>query len=472
MDYFIGKEKIDLIMQESMVEETEKLIADLRDEIAGNNYIAPKEYTKTGVKRGLRNEDGSGVLAGLTRIASVQGYVMLDGERHPMPGRLIYRGINVEDLINGFINENRWGYEETVYLLLFGSLPTQEQLDKIHSVLNQWSALPTGFTEDMILRAPSRDVMNKLARGVLSLYSYDRDAEDQSLEAELFKAIRLIARTPTIVANAYHVKEHYYDNKSLYLHRPQPELSLAENFLYSIRHDNSYTDDEARLLDLCLVLHAEHGGGNNSAFSCRVLSSTGTDIYSAIAAAIGALKGPKHGGANKKVMEMFNDIKENIRDWEDDDEIKDYLRRILNKQAGDGSGLIYGMGHAVYTLSDPRAVMLKKFARKVAEQKDCDDELELLESIERLTPEVFFDEKESDKIICANVDMYSGFVYSMLGIPTDLYTPLFAIARMAGWCAHRIEEVTGESNRIMRPAYRYMNARVPYVPLVERNKQA
>lgn len=468
MDYYLGKEKVDLMMQESVVQKSKELIAELRDEITENNYVAPGEYTKYGVKRGLRNEDGSGVLAGITRIASVQGYVMLDGVRTPMPGRLIYRGINIEDLINGFINENRWGYEETVYLLLFGSLPTQEQLEKMHTVLNEWSALPTGFTEDMILRAPSRDVMNKLARGVLALYSYDRDAEETGLESELFKAIRLIARTPTIVAHAYAVKQHYYDNQSLYLHRPQPDLSLAENFLYSIRRDNSYSEDEARLLDLCLVLHAEHGGGNNSAFSCRVLSSTGTDIYSAIAAAVGALKGPKHGGANMKVMEMFSGIKENVRDWKDDDEIRAYLRRILNKEAGDRSGLIYGMGHAVYTLSDPRAVMIKKFARKVAADKGRLEELELMESVERLSPDVFFDEKDSDKVICANVDMYSGLVYSMLGIPEELYTPLFAIARMAGWCAHRIEEVTGASNRIMRPAYRYMNKPVAYVPLDKR----
>ncbi len=468
MDYYLGKEKIDLMVQESIVRESRELIDDLSDEIRNNNYIAPGEYSKFGVKRGLRNEDGSGVLAGITRIASVQGYYMLDGVRTPMPGRLIYRGISIEDLIDGFVKENRWGYEETVYLLLFGSLPTQAQLDQMHHILNEWSTLPTGFTEDMILRAPSRDVMNKLARGVLALYSYDRDAEDMSLESEVFKAIRLIARTPTIVAHAYAVKQHYYDNQSLYLHRPQPDLSLAENFLYSIRRDNSYSEDEARLLDLCLVLHAEHGGGNNSAFSCRVLSSTGTDIYSAIAAAVGALKGPKHGGANMKVMEMFSAIKEDVRDWKDDDEIRNELRRILNKEAGDRSGLIYGMGHAVYTLSDPRAVMIKKFARKVAAEKGMLEELELMERVERLSPDVFFDEKDSDKVICANVDMYSGLVYSMLGIPEELFTPLFAIARMAGWCAHRIEEVTGTSNRIMRPAYRYMNNNISYVPLDQR----
>lgn len=452
----------------TMVTYSKDFVSRLCDEYKKNNYIAPEDYSIYGVKRGLRNEDGTGVMAGITRIGNVQGYVLQDGSRVPQEGRLIYRGIEINDLINGFIREDQFGFEETVYLLLFGALPTKEQLACVSRVLNDWATLPAGFTEDMILRAPSPDIMNKLGRGVLALYSYDRDAEAGDLESELFKALRLIAHTPTIVAHAYSVKRHYYDHESLYLHRPQPHLSLAENFLYSLRHNNQFTKEEARLLDLCLVLHAEHGGGNNSAFACRVLSSTGTDIYSAISAAVGSLKGAKHGGANKKVMEMFEDIKHNVGDWKDDDEISSYLKKIVCKEAGDGSGLIYGMGHAIYTLSDPRAIILKRFAREMARTKGMLGELDLLEAVERLTPNVLHGRKESEKVMCANVDMYSGLVYEMLEIPTELYTPLFAIARMAGWCAHRIEEVTGRSNRIIRPAYKSVVNPQEYVPLSER----
>ena len=324
------------------------------------------------------------------------------------------------------------------------------------------------FTEDMIIKAPSHDVMNKLARSVLALYSYDPAPDDNSLPNELRQALQLIARCPTIVAHAFAVKRHYFDNDSLYLHRPQPNLSVAENFLYSLRHDNQYTEDEAKLLDLCLVLHMEHGGGNNSAFACRVLSSSGTDIYSAIAAAVGSLKGPRHGGANKKVMEMFGYIEENVKDWRDDDEVRAYLAKLIRKETGDRSGLIYGMGHAIYTLSDPRAVLLKKFARSVAAKKGMLEEFELCETVERLTPGVFAQEKGETKVICANVDMYSGLVYKMMGIPPELYTPLFAIARMVGWCAHRIEEVYNPGNRIIRPAYKAVAPSRPFVPLEQR----
>ena len=457
-----------VILQEERVNYSMEFVGGLCEEFKKNNQIDPGNYAANGVKRGLRNEDGTGVMAGVTLIGNVHGYYIEDGSKVPQEGRLYYRGIDINDLISGFVSENRFGYEETVYLLLFGALPTAGQLETVKHILAEWSRLPTGFTEDMILRAPSRDIMNKLGRSVLALYSYDGDAEDNSLQAELFKALRLIARCPTIVAHAHAVKRHYYDNESLYLHRPQPDLSIAENFLYSIRRDNAFTREEAQLLDLCLVLHAEHGGGNNSAFACRVLSSTGTDIYSAISAAVGSLKGPKHGGANRKVLEMFADIKEHVKDWKDDEEITAYLKKILKGEAGDGSGLIYGMGHAIYTLSDPRALMLKRFARNVASTKGMLEELELLESIERLTPAAFSSEKDSDKVVCANVDLYSGLVYLMLGIPTELHTPLFAIARMVGWCAHRIEEVYNSANRIIRPAYKSVARRGKYIPLSER----
>lgn len=443
-------------------------IESLCGEFQRNNHIDPSYYQKWDVKRGLRNADGTGVMAGITKIGNVQGYYIQDGEKVPDQGHLIYRGIDVNDLISGFVSENRFGFEETAYLLLFGALPTKSQLAMFQSILSSYQALPPMFTEDMIIKAPSHDVMNKLARSVLALYSYDPAPDDNSLPNELRQALQLIARCPTVVAHAFAVKRHYFDNDSLYLHRPQPNLSVAENFLYSLRHDNQYTEDEAKLLDLCLVLHMEHGGGNNSAFACRVLSSSGTDIYSAIAAAVGSLKGPRHGGANKKVMEMFGYIEENVKDWKDDDEVRAYLAKLLHKETGDRSGLIYGMGHAIYTLSDPRAVLLKKFARNVAAKKGMLEEFDLFETVERLTPGVFAQEKGETKVICANVDMYSGLVYKMMGIPPELYTPLFAIARMVGWCAHRIEEVYNPGNRIIRPAYKAVAPSRPFIPLEQR----
>ena len=430
--------------------------------------IDPSVYERYGVKRGLRNADGTGVMAGITQIGNVRGYYIEDGEKVPMDGQLIYRGINVQDLIGGFMTEGRFGYEETAYLLLFGTLPTQAQLSGFRDLLAHFRSLPANFTEDMILKAPSRDVMNKLARSTLALYSYDPDPENKALEAEMLKAVQLIARYPVIVAHAFACKRHYYDNESLYLHRPQEGLSVAENFLYSVRHDNQYTAEEARLLDLCLVLHAEHGGGNNSAFTCRVLSSSGTDIYSSIAAAVGSLKGPRHGGANKKVMEMFGGLEADVKDWADDDAVRDYLARLLRKEAGDRSGLIYGIGHAIYTLSDPRAVVLKRFARKLAESKGMLEEFELFERVERLAPEVLLSVKGEEKVVCANVDFYSGLVYKMMGIPMELYTPLFAVARMVGWCAHRIEEVYQPGNRIIRPAYKAVAPMRTFVPLDQR----
>ena len=384
-----------------------------------------------------------------------------------MPGQLLYRGIDLQELIRGFTSENRFGYAETAYLLLFGALPTREQLSGFESFLDANRALPPMFTEDMILKAPSPDVMNKLARGVLTLYSYDDNPEDMTLSSELRRAMVLIARAPQMVAHAYAAKRHYYDNESLYLHRAQPGLSMAENFLWAVRHDNRFTPEEARLLDLCMVLHAEHGAGNNSAFTCRVLTSTGTDLYSAIGAAVGSLKGPKHGGANKKVMEMFGHIKADVRDWADEEELARYLGRLLDGEAGDRSGLIYGMGHAVYTLSDPRAVILKEFARSLAGSKGMLEEFQLYEAVERLTPQVMA-QRGQKKALCANVDLFSGFVYQMMGIPTELYTPLFAMARMVGWCAHRLEELFTPGGRIIRPAYKVVAPLRPFVPLDER----
>ena len=455
-------------MQNEDKEIAKGFIESLCGEYRRHNYIDPAFYETYNVKRGLRNADGTGVMAGVTQIGNVLGYYVQDGERVPMPGKLVYRGIDVEELIDGFMSEGRFGFEETAYLLLMGSLPTRGQLSAFQQLLSDHRSLPRMFTEDMILKAPSPDVMNKLARSVLALYSYDDDPDDMSLPNQLRQAVQLIARVLVIVAHAFAVKRHYYDNESLYLHRPQEGLSVAENFLYSVRHDNQYTDQEAKLLDLCLVLHAEHGGGNNSAFACRVLSSSGTDTYSAIAAAVGSLKGPRHGGANKKVMEMFSHIQENVHDWKDDDEVRAYLGALLRKEAGDRSGLIYGMGHAIYTLSDPRAVILKRFAKKLAATKGMLDEFELYESVERLTPEVLLSVKGEDKVVCANVDLFSGMVYKMMGIPQELYTPLFAVARMVGWCAHRIEEVYQPGNRIIRPAYKAVAPMRTFIPLDQR----
>ena len=439
----------------------------LCQELQNSTVFEIKPSDNVEIKRGLRNADGTGVMVGCTKIGSVQGYAIIDGEKAPMEGRLIYRGYDIMQLISGFTQEKRFGFEETAYLLLSGHLPTQEEYTAFRELLSDTMSLPQGFTEDMILKAPSGNIMNKLARSVLALYSYDDDPDSTGLPNMMRQCIELMARFPMIVAHAYAAKVHYYDGGSLVLHWPLPGYSIAENYLHSIRPDSKFTEEEARLLDLCLVIHAEHGGGNNSAFTCRVLSSSGTDTYSAIAAAVGSLKGPKHGGANQRVVAMFDEIKENVSDWADDEEITNYLEKILHKEAGDGSGLIYGMGHAIYTKSDPRALVLKRYARALAEKTGLLQELELLESIERLTPEVFHRVTGSNKVMCANVDFYSGLVYRMLNIPEELYTPLFAIARVSGWCAHRIEEVM-TSNRIMRPAYKSLNQSRTYVPMSRR----
>jgi len=446
---------------------SQNFIATVCAQFAQHNSIDPAYYDRIEVKRGLRNADGTGVMAGITQIGNVQGYYIQDGDRVPMEGRLILRGIDIEELIRGFIAEGRFGFEETAYLLLFGALPTARQLADFETVLAELRPLPKNFTEDMILRVPGKDIMNRLARCILALYCYEEDPECLSLDNELRQALQLVARCPMIVAHSYAAKRHYFDNDSLYLHLPQEGLSMAQNFLWSVRHDNRFTEQEAKVLDLCLVLHMEHGGGNNSAFTCRVLSSAHTDIYAAISAAVGALKGPRHGGANKKVTEMFRYLRAGC-DWKDEGAVKDYLWKLVKKEAGDKSGLVYGMGHAIYTLSDPRARLLKEFARGLAEEKGMGEDFALLERVERLSPAIINEAKGESKPICANVDLYSGFVYQMLGIPEELYTPLFAVARMVGWCAHRVEEVYNPGNKIIRPAYKAVAPPRKFVPLAQR----
>ncbi|MCO7136334.1 citrate/2-methylcitrate synthase [[Clostridium] leptum] len=442
-------------------------LKDLCDEFEKNNHIDPSFYRQFRVKRGLRNADGSGVMAGLTRICNVHGYVISDGEKQPAEGKLQYRGIDLCTLVDSCVKENRFGFEEVAWLLLFGKLPTQGQLERFTRLLAHCRELPEYFVEDMIIKAPSPNIMNKLARSVLALYSYDSNPEDTSLENLMRQSIHLIAQMPSIMVNAYQVKRRHYDKETMYFHPIDLNQSIAESILGALRIDKKFTPEEAHLLDICLMLHAEHGGGNNSTFTARAVSSSGTDTYSAIAAAIGSLKGPRHGGANIKVNEMLGYIKEGVQNWQDDDEIAAFLEKLMKKEAGDCSGLIYGMGHAVYTLSDPRAVILKANAKRLAEQKGLGADFALLDAVERLTPQVLAKVKGIDKTVCANVDLYSGLVYRILDIPTDLFTPLFAIARTPGWCAHRIEELT-TGNRIIRPAYRAVLEEQAYVPLSER----
>jgi citrate synthase len=454
-------------MQYIQQQELREYVQQFCEHIRQSYSIDPRQFELQNVKRGLRNADGTGVLVGVTNIGSVQGYQIVDGAPVPMPGHLYYRGIDINDIVSAHVKNNAFGYEEVSYLLLIGKLPTQSQLNQYHRALQVARRLPDGFTEDMILKAPSKNVMNKLSRAVLALYSYDPNPDDTSIENVVRQSIELTARISVIVAHAYATKRHYFDGESLYLHVPQENLSLAENFLHMLRRDNHFTPEEAHLLDLMLTIHAEHGGGNNSAFTCRVLSSTGTDTYGAISAAISSLKGPLHGGANQKVMEMFEDVRRHTADPTSDGAVADYLRLVRDKKAGDGSGKIYGLGHAVYTVDDPRAVILKKYARDMAVKTGYDDDFDLMERIERMGIEVLNEKLEGRKSMCANVDMYSGLVYRMLGIPDELFTPLFAIARTAGWCAHRIEELlTG--GRIMRPAYRAVSQRVEYVDIADR----
>ncbi len=433
------------------------------------NGIPKHYYSDYNVKRGLRNADGTGVLAGLTGIGEVHGYVLDEGSKAPIEGTLRYRGISIEDIVESCDREGRFGFEETIFLLMFGGLPTREELENFSNVLASKRLLPEGFAEDMILKAPSNNIMNKLARSVLALYSYDSEGnpDDISMTNLLRQSLELIARFPTLIAYAYAAKKHYFDGTSLVLHNPNPKLSIAENFLYMTRANHRYTETEARILDRALIIHAEHGGGNNSAFAIRVLSSSNTDTYSAVAAAIGSLKGPRHGGANEKTLKQMHEIEAAVKNWEDEQEVYDYLCKIVRKEAGDGSGLIYGIGHAIYTLSDPRATILKESARELAQQFGREKEFALYECIERIAPKVFENEKGITFPMPANVDFYSGFVYQMLGLPEELYTPIFAMARIVGWCAHRIEEVmTG--GKIVRPAYKNVMKRKEYTPIDER----
>ena len=431
------------------------------------NYIDPELFTKYSVKRGLRDLDGRGVLVGLTEIGEVHSYIIDENEMIPVPGQLFYRGMNVEQITKGYLVDNRLGFEETTYLLLFGHLPNSEELNEFEKLLGNYRDLPDNFFNDMILKSPTKDIMNSLARSVLALYSYDPEADNTSTYNVLKQCLSLIARFPTLAVYGYQAYAHSHLGQSLYVHSPKPELSTAENILHMLRPDCKYTHLEATLLDLALILHAEHGGGNNSSFTTHLVTSSGTDTYSVIAAALGSLKGPKHGGANIKVVHMFEDMKASIEDWSDDAAIEDYLCKLLHKEAFDKSGLIYGIGHAVYSLSDPRAEILKQYAEKLAYEKGLEKEYTFYTKIETLAPKVIARERKMYKGVSANVDFYSGFVYNMLGLPLELYTPIFAIARIAGWSAHRIEELVNRG-KIIRPAYKSVAKHKDYIPLHER----
>lgn len=442
-------------------------IKDLCGKLAKNSVIDPTLYEKYHIKRGLRNSDGTGVKAGITNICNVHGYLLNEGELEPIPGQLIYRGYSITDIVENVEEEDRYGYEETSFLLLFGHLPTPTELKWFNDTISENRDLPRDFVEDMILKAPSKNIMNKLSRSILALYSYDPDCEKKGLENEMRIAMSLIAKLPVIMAAAYQVKRRVFDNQSMIMHPVNYDENTAQCILSLLRPDRQYTKEEAQMLDRLLMLQAEHGGGNNSTFTTRVLTSSGTDPYSTYSSAICSLKGPRHGGANLQVIQMLDNFKENIKNWEDEGEVADYMRRTILKETNDHSGLIYGMGHAVYTISDPRAVILKKKAFELAKGKEIEAEFRLLETIERLTPEIFRMVKGSTKTMCANVDMYSGLVYRMLGIPDELFTPLFAVARISGWAAHRMEEkLTG--SRIIRPAYKAIAKEKEYIKLNER----
>lgn len=432
-----------------------------------NSNIDPKLYDKYDVKRGLRDLSGKGVLTGLTEICDIISSEIIDGEEHPCEGKLYYRGIDVEELVEGFVREDRFGFEEVSYLLMFGKLPNVRELDRFTRILANYRSLPTNFVRDIIMKAPSQDMMNTLARSVLTMYSYDDFRDDISLPNVLRQSLQLMALFPLLCVYGYQAYCHYHDKKSLFIHPPEPGFSTAENILHILRPDSRFSALEAKILDMALILHAEHGGGNNSTFTARVVTSSGTDTYSTVAAAIGSLKGPKHGGANIKVMQMFQDMKENINDWTDESGVADYLTRLLNKQAFDRAGLIYGMGHAVYSRSDPRANVLKKFVESLSREKNRIEEFQLYSLVERLGPEIIGEQRKIYKGVSANVDFYSGFVYNLLDLPLQLYTPLFAIARIAGWSAHRMEELVNAS-KIIRPAYKAISQFKDYIPLEKR----
>lgn len=443
-------------------------IIELTDVCVENSTMDVALYGKYDVKRGLRDISGAGVLAGLTQISDVVSFKNIDGVKAPCDGELYYRGINIAQLTKGFLSEGRMGFEETAYLLLFGSLPTEEQLAAFEGILKAQQSLPKNFVRDVVMKAPSRDMMNTLARSVLTLYAYDPLADDITLPNVLRQCLTLIAVFPMLSVYGYQAYNHYIMGKSLYIHNPSKKLSTAENILRMLRPDKKYTKTEAMVLDLALVLHMEHGGGNNSTFTTHVVSSSGTDTYSAIAAALGSLKGPKHGGANIKVVRMFDDMKKNIGDWTDEEEVGNYLRKLLHKEAFDNRGLIYGMGHAVYSISDPRACIFKKFVEKLANEKGREKDYQLYAMVERLAPKIIGEERHIYKGVSANVDFYSGFVYSMLDLPLELYTPMFACARIVGWSAHRMEELIN-TDKIIRPAYKNVKEKEPYVPIGERS---
>ena len=430
--------------------------------------IEPALYVEHKVNRGLRDLNGKGVLTGLTEISEIISKKIVDGEEVPCEGELYYRGYNIFDLVQGFVGEKRFGFEEIIYLLVCGNLPTEDELDEFNSVLASYRSLPNSFVRDIIMKAPSEDMMNSLARSVLTLYSYDKNANDTSIPNVIRQCMQLIAMFPLLSVYSYQAYEYYIREKgSFFIHEPKKELSTAENLLHMLRIDSKYTELEAKILDLALVLHAEHGGGNNSTFTTHVVSSSGTDTYSAIAAALGSLKGPKHGGANIKVCQMFDNIKENVKDWEDEDEIRAYVEKILHKEAFDKAGLVYGIGHAIYSVSDPRAKVFKGYVEKLSEEKGMQKEYKLYSAVERIAPEIIASERKMYKGVSANVDFYSGFVYDMLGLPRELYTPIFAIARIAGWSAHRIEELIN-GGKIIRPQYKAVLPRREYIDLKNR----
>ena len=448
------------------LDEMESDLKELERVLVQSHHIDPNLYIEYDVKRGLRDSSGKGVLTGLTEISDVVSHVLINGRKIPAEGALYYQGINVYDLIQG-LEGRRYGFEETIYLLIFGTLPTKSQLAKFTSVLFDLQDLGGRFVRDVVMKASNANIMNAMQRCILTLYTYDENPEDISSYNVLRQCLELTAKLPMITIYSYHAYRHFRKGEMLFIRQPQEGLSFAENILSMLRPDGKYTELEAKVLDIALILHAEHGGGNNSTFTTHVVTSSGTDTYSSMAASIGSLKGPRHGGANLKVQNMFDSIKENVNDWTDEEEICAYLKKILNKQAFDGTGLIYGMGHAVYTLSDPREIILKKFARDLAAEKGLMEEFELYDRVERLAGNLIMEHRKLFKPVCANVDFYSGFVYSMLGIPQELFTPLFAIARIAGWSAHRLEELF-TAGKIIRPAYKYVGHHTHFTPMDER----
>jgi len=447
--------------------QTKDFIENYSKLVLERDVIDNELYRKYEVKRGLRDISGKGVLVGLTEISEIVSYVIEDGDLVPCEGKLFYRGINIENIVKGFLDENRFGFEEVCFLLLFGHLPKRPELEAFTALLEENTALPENFVRDTIMNAASKDMMNSLAKSVLTLYAYDSNPDDISIENVIRQSIRLIAQFPLLAVYGYQSYSHYHDNKSLVIHTPQKGLSVAQNILYMLRPDSSYTDLEAQILDLALVLHAEHGGGNNSTFTTHVVTSSHTDTYSSVVASLGSLKGPRHGGANIKVVQMFRDMMEKISDWNDDDRINAYLEGMLNKKEFDRSGLIYGMGHAVYSLSDPRALIFRRFVERLASEKNRHDEYLLYSKVETLAPKLIEKVRKIYKGVSANVDFYSGFVYSMLDLPAELFTPLFAVARIAGWSAHRVEELVN-AGKIIRPAYKSVTKQQPYVPMKDR----